>query len=560
MDAQTPIIGTGTLTADQIQAAYEKLNAGRSTVPANLGQEIVTTANDYGVNSDFFAAQIADETDYWTSDDATLRNNPAGFGHTDDATEGTHFDSLGAGLDACAAHWLTYHLGDANPHAADDPRFALVPAAHRGTVNVIADIGSGVWASDTDYPQAVLNRWGEIDAAAGGADTTSGGGGAVGTPNDAPIPPLSTRGGGMTPDKAYSLPVRLDLQNNGKSFIDRPTNASGEILAIVKHVTAGESLDGALEWNRNSAVASAHFYIDKDGTVVQDVSLFNGAYACGILDNPTLPPQFDAMQKAGGNPNDFTISIEHVGNPDDADFPTPAQLTADARLTADLCDYFKIPVDEDHIIGHYRFDAVNRPNCPGPHWDFAADVRAVNRLLNGSTDNATASTTAPRSTSGVPTSPPAGGNTGTGGGGIGQVAGGISQSGTESSGETSPRTTLGDTGGNVYADDEQRDGEGRGATVHFPGGAAEGYRIGHGFYDEYTANGGLVGGYKQFGLPRSPEFAAQPPGFDRAVTMQVYERDILVFDGDTVSRLPVGIYAARWLVSMGLSLPSGFAW
>src|SRR5581483_5848109 len=145
----------------------------------------------------------------------------------------------------------------------------------------------------------------------------------------------------MVPDQSYSLPVRLDLQNNAHSNANRPDNPDGRILAIVKHVTAGESLDGALSWNRNRNVkASAHFYIDKDGTTVQDVSLFNGAWANGVLDNPNLPAQFEDVLANGWNPNDFTISIEHVGNPDDPDFPTPAQLTADARLTADLCDYF----------------------------------------------------------------------------------------------------------------------------------------------------------------------------------------------------------------------------
>jgi len=40
-------------------------------------------------------------------------------------------------------------------------------------------------------------------------------------------------------------------------------------------------------------------------------------------------------------------------------------------LHQQLIKWWGILIDSNHIIGHYRIDSVNRPNCPGPlfPWD-----------------------------------------------------------------------------------------------------------------------------------------------------------------------------------------------
>jgi hypothetical protein len=42
------------------------------------------------------------------------------------------------------------------------------------------------------------------------------------------------------------------------------------------------------------------------------------------------------------------------------------QYQATLWLHKQLIAKHGIPIDEGHIIGHYRIDSVNRPNCPGP--------------------------------------------------------------------------------------------------------------------------------------------------------------------------------------------------
>lgn len=158
MDRNTPLKGTGAFTPEDIDSAFARYGGA----PFGLGLKIFRAAERAGLNVDFFACQVADETRWWTSDDATLRNNPSGFGHTDGAPAGTRFLTIDAGLQASAAHWLTYIDGDNNPLAGEDPRFDLVPAEHRGIARTIGDIGNGVWATAPDYPQAILNRYAEF--------------------------------------------------------------------------------------------------------------------------------------------------------------------------------------------------------------------------------------------------------------------------------------------------------------------------------------------------------------------------------------------------------------
>ena len=90
----------------------------------------------------------------------------------------------------------------------------------------------------------------------------------------------------------------------------------------------------------------------------------NAAWANGGVKNPTWQPLIPNV-----NPNQYTLSIEHEGWPNEP--LTDAQYAATLELHAMLCDRWQIPRDRDHIIGHYEIDSVDRPNCPGPlfPWD-----------------------------------------------------------------------------------------------------------------------------------------------------------------------------------------------
>ena len=138
-------------------------------------------------------------------------------------------------------------------------------------------------------------------------------------------------------------------------------------IAIVNHITAG-LMPGTLSWMRNPASkASAHYLVCRDGCIFQMVKDEDTAYHAGAVNKPNW------LLYNGQNPNRYTIGIEHEGYPNEP--LTEVQYQATLWLHKQLTAKWKIPIHKDTIIGHYRIDSVNRPNCPGPRfpWD---------RLLN----------------------------------------------------------------------------------------------------------------------------------------------------------------------------------
>jgi N-acetyl-anhydromuramyl-L-alanine amidase AmpD len=145
---------------------------------------------------------------------------------------------------------------------------------------------------------------------------------------------------------------------------------TGKKSFVILHGTAGGS--SALEiasyfqgTEGTSNPVSSHYIVGQDGTVVQCVSESNGAYGNGVVTNSNWT----------GNPNDYTISIEHV-KPDteNATALTPAQQAASFALIKNICQRNGIGMydatDTTGITGHFSIDPVNRANCPGTFpWD-----------------------------------------------------------------------------------------------------------------------------------------------------------------------------------------------
>jgi len=159
-------------------------------------------------------------------------------------------------------------------------------------------------------------------------------------------------------------------------WVGSPNFRSGrggkKIIAIVNHITAG-AYPGCLNWMQNpSAQASAHYLITKTGRILQLVKEGDTAWHAGAVNRPNWK-LYD-----GTNPNRYTLGIEHEGWPQDE--LTEKQYQATLWLQKQLVAKYNIPVDEDHIIGHYRIDSVNRPNCPGPKFPW---TRLFNDLKGG---------------------------------------------------------------------------------------------------------------------------------------------------------------------------------
>lgn len=142
-----------------------------------------------------------------------------------------------------------------------------------------------------------------------------------------------------------------------------PGRKGRKIIAIVDHITAG-LYPGCLNWMCNPAAkASAHYLVTKAGQIFQLVQDEDTAWHAGYVAKPTWP-LYD-----GTNPNYYTLGIEHEALAGEG--LTGPQYVSTLWLHRQLIQKWNIPVDRDHIIGHYRIDGVNRANDPGSKfpWD-----------------------------------------------------------------------------------------------------------------------------------------------------------------------------------------------
>ena len=104
---------------------------------------------------------------------------------------------------------------------------------------------------------------------------------------------------------------------------------------IVLHITAGPSAQSAINTFKASVAphrVSAHFCIDRDGTVYQLVDTGRTAWHASQV-------------------NSRSIGIEHAAIPEKLPL-TDGQYTASAALVAWLCAELQIPCDSDHVMGH----------------------------------------------------------------------------------------------------------------------------------------------------------------------------------------------------------------
>ena len=131
---------------------------------------------------------------------------------------------------------------------------------------------------------------------------------------------------------------------------------------IVVHISAG-SLTSMTSWfSTPGSQASAHYGIGRDGTVLQYVEEDKKAWTQGNVKKPTSKI---VLERPGINPNLYCLSIENEGQ--DLGLGTIVQINTLVDLIKEVATRWNIPLDRDHIIGHYEIDAVNRSHCPSPN-------------------------------------------------------------------------------------------------------------------------------------------------------------------------------------------------
>ena len=147
---------------------------------------------------------------------------------------------------------------------------------------------------------------------------------------------------------------------------------------IVNHVAEG-SFAGTVSWcsNPNSGV-SCHFVSGENGEIDNLVDLDKAAWCNGT--STASGAKYDyrratnrLVRERATNANYYTISIEHAGfsYKDRCGGLTEAQYNAVLQLHKELISKYDIPVDREHIVGHYEIAPKEKPNCPGPQfpWD-----------------------------------------------------------------------------------------------------------------------------------------------------------------------------------------------
>ena len=151
------------------------------------------------------------------------------------------------------------------------------------------------------------------------------------------------------------------IQCDGRNYTRG--RAGNPINTIVVHYTgtSASAHNNLLYFSRNGAAASAHYFIDRDGTLCQSVSEGDTAWHAGSWVT-----------------NQHSVGIECVSAGEDF---TEAQVATLASLVQDLMARYGIP--EGSVIRHYD---VTGKLCPAPYVDGAKWAALKARILGGSAE------------------------------------------------------------------------------------------------------------------------------------------------------------------------------
>lgn len=146
-----------------------------------------------------------------------------------------------------------------------------------------------------------------------------------------------------------------------------------KIDRIVIHHNATTNKDVAMStWYVGSgAYTSAHYEVTPN-EIIGCVEETYAAYHCGGTGGNDVPKM--------SNPNQRSIGIENVNSSGAPSWSVDPRTVANcAKLVRDICNYYGIPCDRQHVLAHKEVTATA---CPG-----GLDVDEVVRLANGGGSN-----------------------------------------------------------------------------------------------------------------------------------------------------------------------------
>lgn len=333
---------------DRARAWARQRDAKRLAEVDKYLAELWRLAPKFGIDPAVAAAQSSEETGAWTSDVWDSGLNPAGMF---DASR-SYYQDFRTGTEAAQAqlaHLAIYAKGWRGAQQAirylhlDERWHAPFDAGYAGKAKTVADL-AGTWAEDPNYGTKIEEHHKGI--------------------REAIVKPGPTPG--------TDPPAGIIYKATGNWFPRAPVEAP---VALVYHITDDLKLENTISWFLNPASqASSHFVIARDGTVYQFVGTLNAAWTNGDVNRPrTDIGWLNRAVDSGVNINKYTITIEHVGTPNDP--PTEAQYRASTALSKYAIARYGIKANRAHMMRHADINSVSRPYCPGPRFDLARIIR-----------------------------------------------------------------------------------------------------------------------------------------------------------------------------------------
>jgi hypothetical protein len=165
-----------------------------------------------------------------------------------------------------------------------------------------------------------------------------------------------------TPSPDYGPPaVWISANANNFTVADRPRDYPVDMIVI--HDIEGSYSSAISTFQDPDRAASAHYVIGDDGQIAQMVREKDIAWHAGNWDYNTR-----------------AIGIEHEGYAWTPNTYTIPEYTASAHLIASICSRWGVPMDRQHVIGHYQVPDPNHPGLfggtdhhtdPGPYWNWS---------------------------------------------------------------------------------------------------------------------------------------------------------------------------------------------
>jgi V8-like Glu-specific endopeptidase len=164
----------------------------------------------------------------------------------------------------------------------------------------------------------------------------------------------------------------------------RAVSSPRTIDRVVIHITDGGSrIAGTIGWFQNPdqqingkhITVSAHYVIGQDGEVVQMVRNNDIAWHASAVNGRSIGIEHVAYKrKPAANGRQAIPAMP----------PSEDQYQASAGLVAWLCSQFGIPVDRDHIVGHFEASPKDNHDCPSALWTWDHYMDLVRAASAGS--------------------------------------------------------------------------------------------------------------------------------------------------------------------------------